>query len=601
MMKKQRLLFLMMLLTAASASAKEALVNGLWYELAATTEEAKVIQWKNYVYYSDDIVIPKTFEYGGISYTVTSIGDRAFYDCSDLTSVSIPNSVTTIGGNAFRGCSSLKTITLPNGVTGIAYATFAYCSALTSVTIPGSVTSIGDYAFQYCSSLATVTIPGSVTSIGAGAFWGCGLTSVTIPYGVTTVKECAFLDCSGLTSVTIPGSVTSIDDSAFNGCSSLTSLKIPNSVTSIGHSAFYRCGSLTSVMIGSGVTSIDDFAFANCSDLAHVYCLAEHVPQTANDTFSDSPIGNCTLYVPEASLSAYTEAEPWSSFQSIAAVNGNMFYHLKVTAGDGGSVDYNGQEVTAASTTFVVNEGSDAVLTITPAQGNELAVLTVNGEDVLTLVSNGTLTLNGIEADKTVVATFALEQKEEVTITMSMAGSSCKAMTFSCPYGLDFTNVKGLTAWIASGVSNEGEVLLKNVKIVPPNTGVYLISDEAGLEVVVPTTTKDFWYTNLLRPAVAEATIAPTEMDDGEEYMSFVAGQLTDGEPGFVPVTQNTTLGPSQARLLVPKRYYTALAERQGGLKLNYSILGDMNGDKKLTPADAIMVLYRYFGADTGN
>ncbi|MBR6802846.1 MAG: leucine-rich repeat protein [Kiritimatiellae bacterium] len=265
-------------------------------------------------------------------YSVTSIGRSAFYNCSSLTSVTIPSSVTSIGYDAFRDCSSLTSVTIPSSVTSIGGSAFRDCSSLTSVTIPSSVTTIGDYAFEGCSSLTSVhisdvgawclinfenrrsnplyyakdglylngekittavipevvttignwaflgcssltsvTIPSSVTTIGDYAFEGCSsLTSVTIPSSVTTIGDYAFRDCSSLTSVTIPSSVTTIGDYAFEGCSSLTSVTIPKGVTSIGRSAFYNCSSLTSVTIPSSVTSIGYEAFRGCSRLTSV-------------------------------------------------------------------------------------------------------------------------------------------------------------------------------------------------------------------------------------------------------------------------------------------------------------------------------------------
>ena len=158
----------------------------------------------------------------------TTIGNHAFFDCSGLTSVTIPNSVTSIGSYAFSRCTGLTSVTIPYSVTSIGYSAFSGCTGLTSVTIPNSVTRIGDLAFQNCGSLTSVTIGNSVTSIGDYAFDGC----------------------SRLTSVTIPNSFTSIVESAFFGCSSLTSVVIPNSVTSIGANAFYSCTGLTSVTIG---------------------------------------------------------------------------------------------------------------------------------------------------------------------------------------------------------------------------------------------------------------------------------------------------------------------------------------------------------------
>ena len=151
---------------------------------------------------SGNLIIPSTISYNGTTYSVTSIGDRAFYYCSGLTSVTIPNGVTSIGNYAFYECRSLTSVTIPNSVTSIGEWAFTYCRSLTSVTIPNSVTSIGEWAFSYCISLTSVTIPNSVTSISGGAFAGCSsLTSVTIPNSVTSIAGYAFYECNGLTSI----------------------------------------------------------------------------------------------------------------------------------------------------------------------------------------------------------------------------------------------------------------------------------------------------------------------------------------------------------------------------------------------------------------
>ena len=147
-------------------------------------------------------IIPDTIN----GYPVTSIGDEAFEDCSNLQSVTIPDSVTSIGDFAFRDCSNLTSITIPDNVTYSSVSAFSNCSNLTSVTIGNGVTSIGPEAFYGCDSLTSVTIPNSVTSIGDWAFFSCdSLTSITIPYGVTSIGDSAFSGCTGLADVYFEG------------------------------------------------------------------------------------------------------------------------------------------------------------------------------------------------------------------------------------------------------------------------------------------------------------------------------------------------------------------------------------------------------------
>ena len=207
-------------------------------------------------YASDNITIPATITNGENTYTVTSIGDFAFYYCTGLTSVTIPDSVTSIGNFAFYDCTGLTSVNIPDGVTSIGNSAFYDCTGLTSVDIPDSVTSIGDGAFFRCSGLTSVTIPGSVTSIGGNAFWGCaGLTSVTIPDSVTSIGGFAFGGCSSLTEVTIPDSVTSIGNYAFEDCSYLTKITFEGTVPEYwGYSPFHNCDAMQTVYLSDDLT-----------------------------------------------------------------------------------------------------------------------------------------------------------------------------------------------------------------------------------------------------------------------------------------------------------------------------------------------------------
>src|SRR5574344_1663446 len=159
---------LFLLVSVSSYALTSVKIDGLMYILsdgkASVAQNAGV---------AGAIVIPDKVTYNGTDYSVTSIGLDAFYGCTGLTSVTIPNSVTSIGWNTFDGRTGVTSITIANSVTSIGIFAFYGCTGLTSVTIPNSVTSIGDFAFYGCTGLTSVTIPNSVTSIGDGAFRGC--------------------------------------------------------------------------------------------------------------------------------------------------------------------------------------------------------------------------------------------------------------------------------------------------------------------------------------------------------------------------------------------------------------------------------------------
>ena len=175
------------------------------------------------------ILVSNTYENGqGVMTfddTITSIGDSAFFSCSNLENITLPNCVTAIGACAFTSCSSLENITIPDSVTDIGDSAFSSCSNLENITIPNSVTEIGDSVFSGCSSLTNITIPDSVTEIGHAAFYYCSsLENITIPNSVTAIGPYAFASCSSLENITIPESVIYIGGEIFNECSTLENI-----------------------------------------------------------------------------------------------------------------------------------------------------------------------------------------------------------------------------------------------------------------------------------------------------------------------------------------------------------------------------------------
>ncbi len=325
-------LFTLLLAVAASVGTifawdyEHVQIGELYYNLDATNHTAEVThQNSNYPYWSTTITtanIPSSVTYNSVTYSVTSIGDDAFYRCTGLTSVTIPNSVTSIGFSAFFGCTGLTSITIPNSVTSIGYYAFHGCSGLTSVAIPNSVTTIGGSAFSGCSGLTSIIvengnsfydsrnncnaiietatntlivgckntiIPNSVTTIGGSAFSGCsGLTSITIPNSVTSIGDWAFESCTGLTSViwnakncadfasnNTPFYANYHDeewnyDFSFDIRPQITSFTFGNEVEHIPANLCNGMSNLTSIEIPNSVTSIGNSAFEGCSGLTSV-------------------------------------------------------------------------------------------------------------------------------------------------------------------------------------------------------------------------------------------------------------------------------------------------------------------------------------------
>lgn len=341
LMRKRTIAALITLIAFSSGiQAYDLDFQGLFYDIDFNSKTMTVVNPRpsydyDYGYCSGRITIPSSIKFGDNDYKVTAIGENAFKNCSDIISITIPNTIKNIGYNAFSNCSSLSSVNIPESVSYIAPSAFSNCDSIStliwdndnlvfsnslfgrlpnlnhvsigkikkdpssiypdyysfynliSATILDGATTIPEGLFSGCSGLTSIKIPESVKSIERAAFENCtSLESIVIPDGVTYIGPAAFYGCGSLSSITIPTGIKSIEASTFSWCRELTSISIPESVTSIGSYAFEHCTELTSIILPEKLTYIGPGAFECCSSLTGIYIPA-HVNSIGKGSIND--------------------------------------------------------------------------------------------------------------------------------------------------------------------------------------------------------------------------------------------------------------------------------------------------------------------------
>ena len=308
---------IMAIFICLSATAHDFKVGNIYYNILSESERTVEVtykdkySWKYTDRYTGAITIPETVTFSGKNYSIIRVGDFAFADCIDLTSLTIGNNVKEIGDCAILRCTGLNSLIVGNAVSYIGEKAINGCSGLSSIIveeenitydsrekcnaiietrtntliagcrttkIPITIESIGATAFFECTTLTSLEIPSNITHIGSHAFKGCtSLTDIYIPNSVTSIAKYSFADCSSLSKIKLPDNLRIIEEQTFSRCSNLSKLIIPDSIRTIGDLAFAYCNKLDTLTIGKSVTNIGSAAFSGCKRLKTIINFSDLV------------------------------------------------------------------------------------------------------------------------------------------------------------------------------------------------------------------------------------------------------------------------------------------------------------------------------------
>ena len=408
--------------------ATELYINNVCVSKGTLTIPDGVTSVGNYTFYNFKRITDVKFP----SNSLLSIGNSAFENCVNLTSVTIPNSVTSMKRYAFQNCSKLSNAILGTGLKTIEAGCFWRCSSLTNIQIPNSITSIENDVFRECTSLENIVIPNSVLTLGDQAFESCSkLQNVTLSTNLKQINSEVFISCIALQSILIPNGVKSIGQSAFKSCKALQTITLPNTLETINPSAFSGCFALHTIDMGTGLISIKEDAFSSCGQLTNVTVRATTPPTIESSTFPKN--SSMVVKVPCKSLDTYKEELYWQDL------------NLEGFGGDcSGSVTNYTVTVSSANTSMGTvsgggdyKEGSSATVTATPKSGYKF-----------TKWSDGT-TKNPytftVTKDVTLTAYFEKESSEPYEITCEEAAAIAASLPHNTPTAETYTVIGYVT------------------------------------------------------------------------------------------------------------------------------------------------------------
>lgn len=509
---------------AASYDFKAANSDGVTIYYKVNGENATVVAGD--VKYKGNVSIPESVTNEGKNYSVTAIGDDAFWNCGELKSVEMTSNISSIGRGAFSNDNLLNSITFKEGLKTIGSRAFYCCRNLTSIFIPRSVETIGVGAFaanslltsivvdsknpfydsrENCNGIVesstntliagckTTIIPDGILAIGNEVFSQChGMKTIEIPSSVVSIGEKVFFYHYDLESITIPENVTEISSETFAYCDKLSSVNLPKGLKVIGQNGFHYCFGLKEIEIPGTVEKIEKGAFSGCKNLESVTSWILK-PFEINESVFDGISEQAVLFVPKGTKELYNNTDGWN---------------------------------------------------------------------IPTILEIGDDNLN-------------------ITLTSDF-------QTYCSDKDIDFTNVEGLKAYIASGFNPEsGEVLLSHVNLVPAKTGMLLIGT-AGQSYEVPIADTDFIYSNLFRGLLEDVEVTSGYVLKGNEFVAVDGTETVKSGEAYLNVVPAANARRLTIRFtdteMLPSGIESVLTDETGKADAWYTLQGIRLSNKPSKP-----------------